>query len=62
MRLATTKTSLYEDISNLRFHLRRADKAIARGDWDAYEDIMTTVESLASASRWAARENNGGAE
>lgn len=62
MKLATTKTSLYEDISNLRFHLRRADKAIARGDWDAYEDIMNTVESLASASRWAARENNGGAE
>lgn len=62
MRLTTTKISLYQDVRLARIYLRNAEYAIAKGDWEDYGDIMEMVESLASASRCAARENAGAGE
>lgn len=57
MRWKTSKTSLRNDIRNLRELASFGQKFIDREDWEGFQDLMMRIESLASASRWAAQEN-----
>lgn len=57
MRWKTSKTSLREDVRNLRAIASHAHKMIDKEDWAGYKDLMERIESLASASRWATQDN-----
>lgn len=60
-RLPVSKTSLRNDMKNIRQMARRAEQCAIRGDWESFMDEVFDIESIASASRCAAEENVGAA-
>lgn len=59
-RLAEPKSGFRNDLASIRYYVRQAAAAVAAGEWEQYGDFMDAIEVIASASRAAARRNNGG--